>query len=60
MLVSRRITDKNAIESIIQQALVCRIAMSDGGQPYAVPVCFGYEDNPCTSTPPTKAGNWTC
>lgn len=37
-------TDKDTIESIIHQALVCRVAMSDGDLPYVVPVCFGYED----------------
>lgn len=37
--------DKNTIESIIRQASVCRIALSDDAQPYVVPVCFGYEDN---------------
>lgn len=37
-------TDSDVIESIIRQATVCRIAMSDGGQPYVVPVSFGYED----------------
>ncbi len=30
-------------ESIIQRANVCRIALSDGDQPYIVPVSFGYE-----------------
>jgi nitroimidazol reductase NimA-like FMN-containing flavoprotein (pyridoxamine 5'-phosphate oxidase superfamily) len=45
ILVKKIITDKSAIESIIRRALVCRIAMLDGGQPYVVPVCFGYEDN---------------
>jgi nitroimidazol reductase NimA-like FMN-containing flavoprotein (pyridoxamine 5'-phosphate oxidase superfamily) len=37
-------TDREVIESIIQQAAVCRIGLCDGGQPYVVPVCFGYED----------------
>lgn len=37
-------TDKNVIESIIRRATVCRIAMSDEGQSYVVPVSFGYED----------------
>jgi nitroimidazol reductase NimA-like FMN-containing flavoprotein (pyridoxamine 5'-phosphate oxidase superfamily) len=37
-------TDKEVIESIIRQATVCRIAMSDDNQPYVVPVSFGYED----------------
>jgi hypothetical protein len=36
--------DRDVIEPIIRQATVCRIAMSDEGQPYVVPVSFGYED----------------
>ena len=36
--------DRNTIESIIRQASVCRIGLSDDDQPYVVPVCFGYED----------------
>lgn len=39
----REITDKAAIEAILQRAQVCRIALADGEQPYIVPVCFGYE-----------------
>ena len=38
-------TDVDTIESIIRSASVCRIALSDDGQPYVVPVCFGYADN---------------
>jgi hypothetical protein len=37
-------TDKDVIEPIIQQATVCRVAMSDEDRPYVVPVSFGYED----------------
>jgi nitroimidazol reductase NimA-like FMN-containing flavoprotein (pyridoxamine 5'-phosphate oxidase superfamily) len=37
-------TDRDVIESIIRRAVVCRIGLCDGGQPYVVPVCFGYED----------------
>ncbi len=40
----REITDKKEIEAIIQQALVCRLAMVDGDTPYVVPLCFGYAD----------------
>jgi nitroimidazol reductase NimA-like FMN-containing flavoprotein (pyridoxamine 5'-phosphate oxidase superfamily) len=36
--------DREVIESIIRQAAVCRIGLCDEGQPYVVPVCFGYED----------------
>lgn len=42
----RKITsDMDTIESIIRSASVCRIALSDDGQPYVLPVCFGYADN---------------
>ncbi len=40
----REITDKKEIEAIIQQALVCRLAMVEGDTPYVVPLCFGYAD----------------
>ena len=33
------------MESIIGKALVCRLAMVDGDQPYVVPLCFGYRNN---------------
>lgn len=40
----REITDRTEIASILNEALVCRIGLADGGEPYVVPVCFGYED----------------
>ena len=40
----REITDKSAIEDIIRRSLVCRLGMCDDGQPYVVPLCFGYLD----------------
>jgi uncharacterized protein len=40
----KEITDKLAIEKIINASLVCRLALSDGNQPYIVPLCFGYQD----------------
>ncbi len=36
---------KEAIEAIISQASVCRLAMFDGVTPYIVPLCFGYRDD---------------
>ena len=36
--------NKEAIEKIIRQASVCRLAMLDGDAPYIVPLCFGYRD----------------
>ena len=40
----REITDLLEIESILNAATVCRIGLADGGEPYIVPVCFGYID----------------
>ncbi len=39
----KEITDVQAIEAIIQRALVCRVAFCDHGMPYIVPMSFGYE-----------------
>jgi len=41
----QEITDRAAIESIIARSAVCRLALSEDGRPYIVPLCFGYEDN---------------
>lgn len=41
----REITDRAEIEAIIAKAQVCRLAMTDEGRPYIVPLCFGYENN---------------
>ena len=41
----KQILEKRQIENIIGNATVCRLGMSDGQQPYIVPVCFGYQDN---------------
>ena len=40
----REITDRAEIEAILDEATVCRIALADGGEPYIVPLSFGYED----------------
>ncbi len=41
----REITSRDEIESIINKALVCRLAMADENGPYMVPLSFGYRDN---------------
>ncbi len=41
----RELTEKADIEEIISRAKVCRIAMVDNGEPYIVPLCFGYKNN---------------
>jgi nitroimidazol reductase NimA-like FMN-containing flavoprotein (pyridoxamine 5'-phosphate oxidase superfamily) len=38
-----RASGPTSAESIIRRATVCRIALSDGDQPYVVPVSFGYQ-----------------
>ena len=39
----REIKDREAIDAIIRQCLVCRLGLSDGEEPYIVPLCFGYD-----------------
>ena len=41
----REITGRAEMEAILAEAPVCRVAMADEGEPYVVPLCFGYEDN---------------
>ena len=41
----REITDRIRMEAILKEAPVCRVALADGGEPYVVPVCFGYADD---------------
>lgn len=41
----QEITDRAALESILNKALFCRLGLCEDGMPYVVPVCFGYEDN---------------
>ena len=41
----KEITDRKAIEDIILNAAVCKLAMCDSHQPYIVPLCFGFKDN---------------
>jgi nitroimidazol reductase NimA-like FMN-containing flavoprotein (pyridoxamine 5'-phosphate oxidase superfamily) len=40
----REIPDLFEIESILDNAMVCRIGLADDDHPYIVPVCFGYSD----------------
>ena len=40
----KEITDTEAIVSIIRRSTVCRLGMSDDGQPYVIPMSFGYQD----------------
>jgi len=49
----KEITDKAQIEDVIRRAKVCRLGLCDQGQPYVVPLCFGYENDTlyCHSAP---------
>jgi nitroimidazol reductase NimA-like FMN-containing flavoprotein (pyridoxamine 5'-phosphate oxidase superfamily) len=38
----KEIAEAAEIEAVIAEAPVCRLAMSDGGSPYVVPMSFGY------------------
>ena len=40
----KQIDDPAVIESIIRRSLVCRLAMTDGVQPYVVPISFGFRN----------------
>jgi nitroimidazol reductase NimA-like FMN-containing flavoprotein (pyridoxamine 5'-phosphate oxidase superfamily) len=40
----REITDREEMELILHAAPVCRLGMAHNGEPYVVPVCFGYKE----------------
>jgi nitroimidazol reductase NimA-like FMN-containing flavoprotein (pyridoxamine 5'-phosphate oxidase superfamily) len=40
----KQIGDPAVIEAIIRRSLVCRLAMADDGQPYVIPISFGYQN----------------
>ena len=53
----KEIKDKKEIEQIIAQARVCHLALADQGQPYLVPLNFGYRGgtvffHSCSESPP--------
>lgn len=39
----REINDRKKIDDIIRRSVVCRLGMSDGAEPYVVPMNFGYD-----------------
>ncbi len=39
-----KINDTQTIESIISESKVCRLGLTDGTEPYIVPLCFGYRN----------------
>lgn len=40
----REITNKAEMEAVLKKAFVCHLGLSDGDQPYVVPMNYGYED----------------
>jgi nitroimidazol reductase NimA-like FMN-containing flavoprotein (pyridoxamine 5'-phosphate oxidase superfamily) len=42
---NREITDKAEILAVMEEALVCRIGLSDDGMPYVVPMNYGLGEN---------------
>ena len=40
----KEIIQESEIEAIILNANICRLGLSDGEQPYIVPLCFGYKN----------------
>jgi uncharacterized protein len=41
----KEIADPSKLEAMIRSAKVCRVGFSDNGQPYIVPMSFGYQAN---------------
>ena len=39
----REITDRAEIDDIIRRCRVCRVGMIDDGEPYVIPMSFGYD-----------------
>ncbi len=37
-------TDRSEMESLISEAMVCRLGCDDSGRPYIVPLSFGYRE----------------
>jgi nitroimidazol reductase NimA-like FMN-containing flavoprotein (pyridoxamine 5'-phosphate oxidase superfamily) len=41
----KEITDRNVIDSIINESIFCRLALLEDDRPYIVPLSFGYDGN---------------
>jgi len=39
----KEITDRALIDTVIEEARVCRLAVTENNRPYIIPVCFGYD-----------------
>jgi len=40
----KKITDPSVIDQLLKKATVCHLGLSDNGQPYVVPMNYGYAD----------------
>lgn len=40
----REMTNRADLEAVLKKAFVCHLGLTDGDQPYIVPMNFGYED----------------
>ena len=40
----REITDKSEMQDVLERAMIVRLALVDSGEPYVVPMHFGYRD----------------
>ena len=40
----KEITDRKLLQTVLEEANTCRIAMCDGDMPYVIPMNFGYND----------------
>lgn len=40
----KEVCDLEVMEAMLRRAEVMRLGLCDGGEPYIVPVCFGYEE----------------
>ena len=41
----KQIKDGKIIEKILEEAMVCRLALCDDGRPYIIPLNFGFKNN---------------
>lgn len=41
----KEIKDEKILKIILEKALICRIALCDDGEPYIIPMNFGFKDN---------------
>jgi uncharacterized protein len=39
----REIKDRSEIDAVMRKSRVCRLGLTDGHEPYVVPLCFGYD-----------------